>query len=216
MTRHNAGFMVVDSLAREHGITVCSRGVPDVKHGTGTIDGYRVILAKPWAYMNNSGPPVRSLADYYGLSSDEMLVIHDDIDLALGRLKIIEKGGHGGHKGVKSLMVAFDGRRFARIRLGIGRSASGRDVVDHVLGEFKKAEEEPLAQMIEKARSAVRAVLAEGTTKAMNLFNRKENGSIQQFTLGGKNGSFIEQRSAGLYACRTHRRGFLHYSCHYR
>jgi PTH1 family peptidyl-tRNA hydrolase len=109
-----------------------------------------------------------------------MLVVHDDIDLAFGRLKIIEKGGHGGHKGVKSLIGAFGGNRFVRVRIGVGRSDYGKEVVDHVLGNFGSSETEQLQTLIDRARDAITIAIRQGTTKAMNRFNQRENSSLKQ------------------------------------
>lgn len=120
-TRHNAGFMALDLLAAAHGIDVQRRKF-DVVFGRGRIRGVEVVLAKPQAYMNRSGPPLRQLADFFRIQSEAMVVVHDDIDLAFQRLKIKEKGGDGGHKGIRSIIDAFGGGQFARVRLGVGRS----------------------------------------------------------------------------------------------
>ena len=107
-TRHNAGFMVLDEVADAYGIGFNHRKFEAV-FGRGSINGVKVILAKPMAFMNRSGRPVRKVADYFRILCEDMLVIHDDIDLALGRLKIKEKGGDGGHKGLRSIIDAFGG-----------------------------------------------------------------------------------------------------------
>lgn len=176
-TRHNLGFMVVDRLVGEFMISLGKRKFEAV-FGRGVIENHDVILAKPMAYMNRSGPPVRQLAEYFRISSREMLVMHDDIDLAFGRLKINEKGGHGGHKGVRSLMDAFGGGDFPRLRMGVGRGAvfsgGGIDVSDHVLGRFSDTEQQILDQVIERARDAVLTILFAGTEEGMNRFNRKQ------------------------------------------
>ncbi len=120
-TRHNAGFRVVERLAEDFGIPLAHERCQAL-FGSGSIRGVAVVLAKPMAFMNRSGPPVKGLIDFLGISSGRTVVIHDDLDLALGRLKIKEKGGHGGHKGVRSLMDAVGGGDFIRVRIGIGRS----------------------------------------------------------------------------------------------
>jgi peptidyl-tRNA hydrolase, PTH1 family len=173
-TRHNAGFMVIDELAADYGITLStSRRLPDVIFGRGKIKGVAVMLAKPTAFMNRSGPPIRNLVRYFNLSSKAMLVIHDDIDLALGRIKIITKGGHGGHKGIKSIFDAFGENEFTRIRIGIGRSEKGAEVADHVLGKFSAPERLQLDQIIAQAGNAAVTILCKDTKMAMNEFNRK-------------------------------------------
>lgn len=132
--------------------------------------------------MNNSGPPVYKLAKYYGISNKDIIVIHDDIDLSLGRLKIKEKGGHGGHKGVRSLIDIFGSGDFARVRIGIGRGVecyngcynSGIDVSGHVLGKFSSGEKKNIDKIIKAARESVAAILCQGIKKGMNRFNSKK------------------------------------------
>lgn len=171
-TRHNAGFLLIDHVADAYGIAL-DKSKFDAIYGRGKIENRDVILVKPMSYMNLSGHPVFRLAEYYRISSREMVVIHDDIDLALGRIKIKEKGGHGGHKGLKSVMQVFGGDCFARLRIGVGRSESGIDVADYVLGRFSKAEQEILQQIIEKAQDALVAILCKGIRDSMNEFNQK-------------------------------------------
>lgn len=169
-TRHNSGFMVIDDIATVFAISL-DRQKFDTLYGRGSIKGIEVILAKPMAFMNNSGPPAKRLADYFRIKSQDLLVIHDDIDLALGRLKIKDNGGHAGHKGVKSLMKAFGEGDFSRLRIGVGRSEEASRVTDHVLGNFRSEEIKILAQVIATARDAVVTVLCEGPQEGMNRFN---------------------------------------------
>lgn len=169
-TRHNAGFMVLDELGRSFSIDADKKKF-NTMYGRGSIEGTDAFLAKPLAYMNNSGPPVRRLADYFRISGGDMLVIHDDIDLAFGRLKIKEKGGDGGHKGVKSLMGAFGGGNFPRLRFGVGRSAERHSVTDHVLGKYSMEELKYLDLIVTRARDAVVTILTKGIVEAMNRFN---------------------------------------------
>jgi PTH1 family peptidyl-tRNA hydrolase len=171
-TRHNAGFMVVDRLAKDFNISSDKKKF-ETLYGRGTIEGHGVILAKPMAFMNRSGPPVQKLAYFFKIPSKDTLVIHDDIDLAFGRLKIKEKGGHGGHKGLKSIIDAFGEGEFIRLRIGVGRSEVENDVTDHVLGRFTEGEEKVLDQIISQARDAVLTILSKGTEVGMNLFNSK-------------------------------------------
>jgi PTH1 family peptidyl-tRNA hydrolase len=143
----------------------------DAALGRGFIEGSDVILAQPQSFMNRSGPSVQQLARYYRILCEDVLVIHDDIDLTFGKLKIKEKGGHGGHNGVRSLIDALGGGDFVRLRIGIGRSDGGSDVVDHVLGRFKPQEKAVLADVIIRARDAVVTILCKGTQEGMNRFN---------------------------------------------
>jgi len=169
-TRHNAGFLVIDDIAKSYSIPL-NREKFNVVFGRGDIGGVDTILAKPQSFMNRSGPPVRQLADYFRISHRDILVIHDDIDLNFGRLKIKEKGGHGGHKGIRSLIDALGEDAFVRLRMGIGRSESGLDVSDHVLGRFGSDERNMFRQIVERARDAVVTILCEGAKEGMNRFN---------------------------------------------
>lgn len=177
-TRHNAGFMVVDEVADFYSIPFQKRKMfSDVLFGRGFIKDVDVILSKPQAFMNRSGLPTLRLAHYFRISSEDMLVIHDDIDLPFGRLKIKEKGGHGGHKGIKSLIEAFGRRDFSRLRIGIGRgglaSEGETDVTDHVLSRFYTEEKKNLPHVVARAREAVFTILCEGIQEGMNRFNNK-------------------------------------------
>jgi PTH1 family peptidyl-tRNA hydrolase len=169
-TRHNAGFMVVEALSKDFSIPL-DKTKFDARYGRGAIQGDEVLLAKPLAFMNRSGPPVQSLANYFRISSGQVLIIHDDIDLAFERLKIKEKGGHGGHNGVRSLMEAFGTGDFARLRIGVGRSETGISVTDYVLGKFNSEEEEMLNHVVKRARDAVVTIIGKGIRAGMNQFN---------------------------------------------
>jgi len=171
-TRHNAGFMVVDEVAEAFSIPLVKRKF-DTIFGRGSVDGVEVILIKPMAFMNLSGPPVLKIANYFKILCEDMLAIHDDIDLAFGRLKINEKGGDGGHKGVRSLMDAFGGGDFVRLRVGVGRPEARISAADYVLNGFSAKEIEVLDQITTKARDAVVTILCKGTKEGMNRFNNK-------------------------------------------
>lgn len=175
-TRHNIGFRVVETLARRFNVR-WDFPEPGLECGRGAIKGHAVQLLKPQRYMNRSGPPVDAFLRKFCISHREILVIHDDIDLEFGRLKIKKKGGDGGHKGIRSMIDALETGDFARLRLGIGRSGADEDVVDHVLGEFDNREQENLGVFIDRASDAAVTVLEHGMNAAMNRFNRK---SIKQ------------------------------------
>jgi len=172
-TRHNAGFMVVDKIAQDFNISL-NKTKFDTVFGRGFIEDVDVILVKPMAFMNRSGPPLQKLAHYFRISGEDMLVIHDDIDLAFGRLKIKSKGGHGGHNGIRSIMDAFGGGDFVRLRIGVGRSEAEGNVTGHVLGRFSDDKTEMVARVITAARDAAITVLCEGIKVGMNAFNRKD------------------------------------------
>ena len=171
-TRHNIGFVVVDKLAAQAGITLNKRKYNCV-YGSGRLAGFQVLLAQPMAYMNRSGPPVQQLAAYYRISDQDLLVVHDDIDLVFGRIKIKEKGGHGGHNGIKSLINAFGNGDFTRVRIGVGRPEQGRDAANHVLGRFNKDERAALDLIVDQAQDAVVTILSEGAQASMNMFNSR-------------------------------------------
>lgn len=171
-TRHNVGFMVIDKLGGEFGISV-NKDKFDVRYGRGAIEDLTVMLAKPMAFMNRSGWPVQKLAAYYKIDSRDLIVVHDDIDLAFGRLQIKEKGGHGGHKGLKSIINAVGEDEFVRLRVGVGRSDTKRGVTDHVLGPFSAEEAGVLDTILNQARDAVVTILTEGSKVSMNRFNTK-------------------------------------------
>jgi PTH1 family peptidyl-tRNA hydrolase len=172
MSRHNAGFRVIDALAEAYGIVLGRRKFA-TRFGRGRIAGNAVVLAQPLAYMNRCGPPTRRLAEYFNIPRSALVVVHDDIDLPFGQLRIKARGGHGGHNGVKSLMQAFGSGDFIRLRVGVGRPPAEVDVSDHVLGRFSAEEHKQLADVILVARDAAVAILGEGSRQAMNRFNRK-------------------------------------------
>lgn len=178
-TRHNVGFMVADRLAERWDISFNKKKY-DVVFGSGAIAGKNVILAKPQAFMNRSGPPLQQLGRYFKIPGGKMIIMHDDIDLAYGKIKIKTKGGHGGHKGIKSIVNAFGSNEFVRIRVGIdhpGAQAGAQagvqnGVVGHVLGRFSDSEKEVLPQLIDRAGDAAAEVLKSGAEGAMNRLHR--------------------------------------------
>jgi len=173
-TRHNVGFGVVDRLALNLAAP-WERAVDGTLQATGCLQGVAVALVKPMAYMNRSGPPVRAACERFEISSQQVLIVHDDMDLAIGRIKVKAKGGHGGHRGLQSLMAALDAEgRFARLRIGIGRPPAGIDPVDHVLGRFTQSEAGVLEDVIARAEDAVATILTRGVMDGMNRFNRSD------------------------------------------
>lgn len=175
-TRHNIGFMVIDRLAEKFNISLNQKKFDNL-FGLGEIDGTKVILTEPMAFMNRSGPPILQLAKYYKLTFDHVLVIHDDIDILFGNLKIKTKGGHGGHNGIRSIIGASGNGEFPRIRIGIGRPDTHIDVTDHVLGKIAKEEIKHLETVLTSAAQAAQAIINKGLTLSMNMFNRNGVGS---------------------------------------
>jgi PTH1 family peptidyl-tRNA hydrolase len=172
LTRHNIGFMAVDRLIRKYGLTAC-RSRNNAEIAQGEIAGIPILTARPMAYMNRSGDPVSDIVRSHGIQCEDMVVIHDDIDLAYERLKIKEKGGDGGHNGVRSLIDALGTDDFVRVRMGVGRPEGDIGVVDYVLAKFDANQRTMLEPFLSRAIEAAAAVLCEGTKEAMNRFNRK-------------------------------------------
>lgn len=171
-TRHNVGFMVVDLLSQRHRIPIkgLQRGA---RVGEGEIGAEPVALVKPLTYMNESGRAVAPLANRHSLPPDRILVVYDDADLPLGKIRVRAQGSAGGHGGLKSIIAALGSSDFPRVRIGIGRSGPG-DLVGHVLSGFRSAEREPIQRAIERAADAVECFLSEGIEAAMNRFNAPE------------------------------------------
>jgi len=171
ITRHNAGFLVVDALSEAFKIDIQRRKF-DTLYGRGRIKGVDALLVKPQAFMNRSGPPLQRLASYFGIQREAMVIVHDDIDLAFTRLKIKEKGGDGGHKGIRSIISTFGSGDFTRVRLGVGRSDQATNVVGHVLGTFNQEERHVLGEFLQRACDAIVTILTEGTKIAMNQYHQ--------------------------------------------
>jgi PTH1 family peptidyl-tRNA hydrolase len=171
-TRHNVGFMVVDVLSRRHRIPVKSTQ-HGARVGEGEIAGEPVALVKPLTYMNISGRAVAPLANQHSLPPTHVLVIYDDADLPLGKLRVRAHGSAGGHGGLKSIIAALGSSEFPRVRIGIGRT-SGGDLVEHVLRSFRPDEREAIQYAIERAADVIECILTDGIEAAMNRFNAAE------------------------------------------
>ena len=171
-TRHNIGFKAVDVIGNACGIKISKKKFFS-QIGTGKIKPYDVILAKPLTYVNNSGEAVKGLLHYFSLTPKELIVVHDDIDLEKGILKIKERGGDGGHNGLRSIINLLQTDNFIRIRLGIGRPESKEDVVDYVLSSFDKKDQEWVQPLLDRAKTAVETLLLKGIMNAMNEFNKR-------------------------------------------
>lgn len=168
--RHNAGFLTVDRLARRHGLTFARRK-SKARIAEGKIAGQRAILAKPQMYMNLSGEPVAMLARFFKVPRDRMLVVYDDLDLPLARLRLRPDGGSGGHKGLESIIQRLGTQVFPRLRIGIGRPAHG-DPMDFVLQDFSADEWAEMEAALDRAVKAIERWLAHGTDVTMNIFNQ--------------------------------------------
>ena len=172
-TRHNMGFKVIDSLSKSLNIDVKQRKFGG-RFGSGEFSDNKLILLKPWQFMNRSGQVVATASGYYKLSVRDLLVITDDMDLEPGRIRIRAKGSAGGHNGLADIIDKLGTNEFARCRIGIGHSSED-DAVDHVLDKPAKEEEPLLAEAIERARKAVFCWIENGIEKTMNEFNRYDD-----------------------------------------
>jgi PTH1 family peptidyl-tRNA hydrolase len=174
LTRHNVGFRVVDLLADRWGLT----GQGRVRDGAAQLEASlqgtdeRIVLVKPMRYMNRSGAPVKAaLRQTNATLEDDLLVVTDDVDLPLGRLRLRREGSAGGHNGLRDIIAAFGTNEFNRLRVGIGRSGSTRETVNHVLSTFRPNERELATEVIATAADAVELWLDEGIEAAMNRYN---------------------------------------------
>ncbi len=165
--RHNIGFMVADELARRAGETF--RDKFNARMARGQLSGQDAVLLEPLTFMNRSGTSIAAAATFFKVDIGQVIVIHDELDLPFGALRIKVGGGHGGHNGLRSIFQHL-GQDFVRIRCGIGRPAHG-DVTGYVLGDFSADERPHLAQLIDTAADAVESVLRVGPGPAMNTFH---------------------------------------------
>jgi len=137
----------------------------------GRLAGAPVVLAKPRAYMNESGGPIVAVSRFYKVPVDRLTVVHDDLDLPFGTLRVKRGGGDGGHNGLRSATAALGSREYARVRFGIGRPPGRQDPADYVLRDFSAAERKDLGYLVDRAADAVEALLSEGLEAAQNAFN---------------------------------------------
>ncbi len=167
-TRHNLGFMVVDVIAERHGIDLTERDQYLI--GKGSIEDVNVVLVEPLTFMNRSGLAVRDVMKRHNAAPESLIIIHDDIDMETGKLKIREKGSSGGHRGIESVIDCIGTKEFIRIKIGVGRE-EGVAAEDYVLGKFRKDEIALIREAIVMAADAVGVILRDGIGRAMNKFN---------------------------------------------
>jgi PTH1 family peptidyl-tRNA hydrolase len=186
-TPHNLGFMVVDAVAARAGIAF-NRHSAGALVGRGRFAGVELVLAKPQTYMNASGGPVRSLLEEYGLPTDRLIVISDDVALPWGTVRIRERGSAGGHNGLRSVIAALGTDRFLRLRVGIGPGELPEDLTAYVLRPLERSELPQAAEAIDTATAALECILVHGAAAAMNRFNRRAGmpaGNTGAATQGG-------------------------------
>lgn len=169
-TRHNAGFQVVEVLSEKLSIPMDKKKF-DAEFGRGRSGGHDVLLVRPLSFMNLSGFPVQRLTRFFGIETFCIIVVYDDIDLSFGRIRVREKGGHGGHNGVRSLIENLGVQEFKRVRVGVGRPEGEQDVANYVLSDFSREERAAWPRVIEKAGDAVLCIMEKGIVSAMQLYS---------------------------------------------
>ena len=174
-TRHNIGFMLIDRLCKAAGVNL-SRVQSKALVATGSLEGQRLVLAKPQTYMNLSGQSVGGLVKFYKVPLEQIIIAHDDLDLSFGTIRIRPGGGSAGQKGMGSIIQQLGTQEFARLRLGIGRPPGQMNPSDYVLHKFSSAEQETLNMLLDRSVEAVRTFMQDGLNTAMNQYN----GSLQE------------------------------------
>ena len=169
-TKHNLGFRVVEGLAKKHRISLTRRKFKSV-FGDGVIGENKITIVKPLSYVNLSGREVRAFINWFKLELNDVLVVCDDLNLELGRIRIRQAGSAGGHNGLKSIIDCLNTSRFPRLRIGIARGKIRMDLESYVLGKFEKGDKPAVKQAVDQAVEAVGVVIKEGVTSAMNKFN---------------------------------------------
>lgn len=171
-TRHNVGFWIIEHLAGQHGIVLSRKGLNSV-YGRGRVGNHEVVLAKPQTYMNLSGEAVSRLLRFFKIPPEDVVVLHDDLDLPWGKIRVRLRGGHGGHQGVKSIIETLGNDGFIRVKVGIGRpSHPNQDPADYVLEPLTGKEREELKEATARGAQAVETLLLEGPADAMDRFHR--------------------------------------------
>ncbi|MCO4743588.1 MAG: aminoacyl-tRNA hydrolase [Proteobacteria bacterium] len=171
-TRHNVGFVVADRLAERWGESL-ERKQFGALVGSARVGTCPAVIAKPQSFMNLSGQPGASLKGFYKLENEQVVVVHDELDLPFGQVRVKKGGGHGGHNGLRDLQQKLGGNGFIRVRVGVSRPPAGWDVADYVLGKWTGEESSGLPAVVDRACDAVEAVLADGPIAAMNTFNTR-------------------------------------------
>jgi len=173
-TKHNVGFMFVDALAGRLHIDNMWKDKFEAKIVEGHIGGEKVILVKPQTYMNDSGRALGPILHWYKLGTKDLIVVHDDMDIEAGTLRIRRKGSAGGHNGIKSILANVEDENFARVRIGIGRPLPGWTVVNHVLAKFSDEDVLKIKEVVNYLLPAVECIVTDGIDLAMNRFNPKK------------------------------------------
>lgn len=170
-TRHNIGFIVLESIAEKYGIALDTEKKQYIS-GRGSIEGKDVILMEPQTFMNKSGPAVKAVIDFLKIPAENLIVIHDDIDMETGRIKLKRGGSSGGHRGVQSIIQSIGTKAFIRVKIGVGRDAE-IPPEEYVLKKFNKPDMPLIKEAVITAVDAVSAVISHSMSYAMNIFNKK-------------------------------------------
>jgi len=174
LTRHNVGFMVVDMLAERAGTAFDTVSRPPARaEALYSAGGKRIMLLKPLTFMNRSGDAVSRVINFFKIPLDNLLVIHDDLDMEFGRIKLVRSGGAGGHNGIRSIISCLGSRDFARLKIGIGRPDGPMPVDRYVLSRFPSSEAALVDRVVSTAADAAECALEHGLQEAMNRFNRR-------------------------------------------
>ncbi|MCH1626935.1 aminoacyl-tRNA hydrolase [Ferdinandcohnia quinoae] len=169
-TRHNVGFKAIDRLSDKLNIPVDKSKFNGI-YGQGMIMGEKVLILKPLTYMNLSGESLRPLMDYYDINVEDILVVYDELDLPVGKIRLREKGSAGGHNGMKSIIHHLGTQEFKRIRIGVDRPKNGMNIADYVLGRFSAEEVNEVRDSIERSAEACEKWLTTEFLQVMNTFN---------------------------------------------
>lgn len=171
-TRHNIGFRVIDSCSKKWNIAV-EKVKFDALIGEGRVNNERIILAKPLTYMNLSGESVRQIMQYYKLNTEDLLVVYDDIDVAVGKLRIRQKGSAGTHNGMRSIIYELKDDGFPRFRMGVSKPQGQQDLASYVLCAFPEADRKTISDVVDLCVDALEAAITDGIDISMNRFNRR-------------------------------------------
>jgi PTH1 family peptidyl-tRNA hydrolase len=173
-TRHNVGQMVVDELVRRHNVKLSSHksrtNIAAFKLGVG-VDAHPVIVAKSHSFMNETGGPIKALANFYSVDPEKIIVLHDELDIPFAAIRTKFAGGDNGHNGLKSMTSAFGAPDYYRVRLGIGRPMGEQDPADFVLKTFSKVEQKELSEFIVRGADVVESLINEGLERTQTRFN---------------------------------------------
>lgn len=169
-TKHNLGYLTVDEIGKRAGIDLKKKKFSGVC-GEGTFNNDKLILLKPETYMNRSGESVSTVASFYHIPVENIIIVHDELDLPAGTVRIKAGGGSAGHKGVMSVMGELGSGDFIRVRIGIGKPGEKKGTVSHVLSKFRKEESELVSESVLRAADAVLEIIQHGLQKAMNKYN---------------------------------------------